>query len=135
MPEIAYITRNDGKGALDAWDAPSGKFFKAMPAKEIAEETTEKLKSDTLTKEQKKELAKESTEQLQKHMSEVENILLGRVAANTEDIDLAHIKKILEKYPNDTKTGQMAAKEELMRLPAEKRDAILQQLMAEQAKK
>lgn len=40
MPEVAYITRNDGNGVVDAWDAPKGKFFKPEKAKEIPEELT-----------------------------------------------------------------------------------------------
>ncbi len=38
MPEVAYITRYDGKGVLDAWDAPSGKFFKPKAAEQLPEE-------------------------------------------------------------------------------------------------
>jgi hypothetical protein len=38
MPEVAYITRYDGRGVIDSWDAPKGKFFKPMKAVEIPEE-------------------------------------------------------------------------------------------------
>lgn len=35
MPEVAYVTLNNGEGPIDSWDAPQGKFFKAMRAIEI----------------------------------------------------------------------------------------------------
>lgn len=38
LPEVAYITRYDGKGVIDAWDAPEGKFFKPQAAKQLPEE-------------------------------------------------------------------------------------------------
>lgn len=38
MPEVAYVTRNDGKGVIDAWDAPKGKWFKPQAAVEIPED-------------------------------------------------------------------------------------------------
>lgn len=39
IPEIAYITRLDGKGAIDSWDAPNKKFFQPQKSQEFTEET------------------------------------------------------------------------------------------------
>jgi len=92
-------------------------------AAEIAHDASEKLDKGNLTPEQQKELKKETNEALRKHMDEVEGVLLGKVKDNAEDIDLKHIKETFQKY------GQQAAKEEIMRVPAEKRDEILRQMV------
>lgn len=40
MPEVAYITRNDGNGAIDSWDAPKGKLFQTQKTVEVDEDAT-----------------------------------------------------------------------------------------------
>lgn len=93
-------------------------------AAEIARDATEQLDSGKLDKQQQEDLKKETNEQLQKHMKEVESVLLGRRAENSKDIDFEHIKKTFDKY------GQAAAKEEIMRVAPDKRDQILNQMIA-----
>lgn len=93
-------------------------------AASIAQDATDQLESGNLTPEQQKQLKKETNEQLQAHMKEVESVLLGRRADKDEDIDFEHIKKTFEKH------GQAAAKEEIMRVPAEKREEILSKMLA-----
>lgn len=92
-------------------------------AASIAQDASEQLDSGRLTPEQMKELKKETNEALKKHMEEVESVLLGKRADKESDIDFEHIKRTFEKH------GQAAAKEEIMRCPADKRDAILAQML------
>lgn len=98
-------------------------FKELADAKEVAEETLEKLESGMLSPEQMEELKKESLQKMKAHFDEVEGILEGKKAKSEEDIDFAHIKKTFEKY------GPQAANEELLRIPAEKRDEILSQMI------
>jgi hypothetical protein len=37
MPEIAYVTKNDGNKVTDSWSAPKGKFFQPQETKAFEE--------------------------------------------------------------------------------------------------
>lgn len=95
-----------------------------MECKDIAEDTLKELKEGNLSQEDQKKLREDANEKMMQHLREVESKLTGTVADKNRIIDYAYIKNIMEKH------GPQAANEELMRLPEDKRDELLQQVLA-----
>lgn len=94
-----------------------------MDAKEIAREASEKIDKQHLTKEEMEQLNIETEAKILEKMEAVEAILLGKKTTTKEEVTLERIEKIMTKF------GPDAAKEELMRLPVEKRDEVLKQIL------
>lgn len=94
-----------------------------MECKDIAEDVMKEIKEGNLTQSEQKELREEANKKIMDHLKEVENKLSGTVADKNKVIDYPYIKNMMEKY------GPEAAQEELMRLPVDKRDELLKQVL------
>ncbi len=99
-----------------------------IECKDIAEEVMKSLDDKNISQAEQKKLREEANEKIMQHLKEVENKLSGTVADKNRVIDYQYIKNIMVKY------GPQAAQEELMRLPEEKRDELLQQVLEDMKK-
>lgn len=92
--------------------------------REVVEEAQETLeKNPTLSREQQEELREATNEKLKEHLKEIEFKLTGKVENRNKEVTLQTVIDAFNKY------GEMAAKEELMRVPEEKRDEFLAQMI------
>jgi len=89
--------------------------------RDIIEEAEEKR--DMLGATSQQDHKKEVEKKIMENIKELESKLVGKKEDKSEDITFEKIKDIYLKY------GDKAAKEELMRVPAEKRDEILAKML------